>query len=297
MKRTLSFILGIILIFSLTSVIAFADIGPKPSVVITIKGLEGQNYYVTLLSRQQSTGPYSAYEPALDYSARYSPEDEEYEIWRKLVEYEDSDGFYFLQYFKNCSETNQFSWTYYPPAEFKVLIYFPQQDRYIVSSEVYERYAFDSHYQMTVDAGALQNITTHQEVITVTKDYRYGWEVVSLMTRIVATIAIELLIALVFGYRRKPQLQLILLVNVCTQVLLNVLLNVINYNLGSMAFVFNYVWMELLVFAIEAMIYSKYLNRGEILIKSWKPPVYALVANAVSFIGGMALAIFIPGIF
>ena len=48
---------------------ARADTGPKPSVKIEFTGSTGQPYYATLLSRESSTGPQSAYNPDYPESA------------------------------------------------------------------------------------------------------------------------------------------------------------------------------------------------------------------------------------
>ena len=50
---------------------ARADTGPKPSVKIEFTGSAGQPYYATLLSRESSTGPQSAYDPEYPESAQY----------------------------------------------------------------------------------------------------------------------------------------------------------------------------------------------------------------------------------
>ena len=74
---------------------ARADMGPKPSVRIEFTGIEGETYYGTLLSKHKSTGPASAWNGSPEY-AHYKPGDEGYEIWHKFVEYQDTDGYYFL---------------------------------------------------------------------------------------------------------------------------------------------------------------------------------------------------------
>ncbi len=110
---------------------------------------------------------------------------------------------------------------------------------------------------------------------------------------------IELLIALVFGFRAKGQLRIIATANLVTQTVLNVLLNLINYSQGPLLFVLNYIWLELLVIAVEACVYFFALSRH-----SRKPSpskgaavLYAFVANLVSFAAGLGLAYLIPGIF
>ena len=39
-----------------------ADMGPKPSTTIDFENMNGEKYYVTLLSESKSMGPYSAYD-------------------------------------------------------------------------------------------------------------------------------------------------------------------------------------------------------------------------------------------
>lgn len=287
-RKLFALLLCFILVLSMP-ITASADIGPKPSVRIEFTGIEGETYYGTLLSKRDSTGPASAWNGKPEY-ADYQPGDEGYDIWLKFVEYEDTDGYYFLQWYWDCSETNQLNWTYYPPTPFKILLYFPETDTFYVS-EVYERYAFDSYF--TVDLSAYDT-----DPIRASKSYDYTWEVISLVARIVLTIALELVIALLFGYRERKVLGFLAVVNIVTQVILNVALNIVNYRSGSMNFTFKYVLYEILVFAIEAVAYAallkKFSGREQ---KKWKAIGYAFVANAASFAFGLWLAHLIPGIF
>ncbi|HHY28397.1 MAG TPA: hypothetical protein GX523_16980 [Desulfitobacterium dehalogenans] len=276
---------------------AYADMGPKPSVVIDFKGLGNEKYYVTLLSEIASTGPHSALGEHPN-NQRYHEDDEDYEIWEKFISYQDKDGYYFLQYFRECSETSQFTWGYYPPPEFKILIYFPEYDQFAVSEDVYDRYAFHSYYSVDSKGLELGSITPTENIKAV-RNYDYTWELISLFVRIIATIAIEILVALLFGFRAKKQLLIIGAVNIVTQSILNILLNVINYSQGSMMFVFDYIWMEAFVFIIEAGIYSILLPKYSSMVVTKKRLVilYALTANIVSFGLGLYIAYLIPGIF
>ena len=286
--KVFAFIMCLMLVMAMT-IPASADIGPKPSVQIEFTGMEGQTYYGTLLSMYESTGPASVWDGNPEH-ADYQPCDEGYDIWLKFVEYQDADGYYFLQWLWDCSETNQLNWTYYPPTPFKILLYFPETDTFYVSP-VYERYAFDSYF--TVDMSDLD-----ADPMVADKSYDYTWEIISLAARIILTIALELAIALLFGYREKKVLGFLAIVNAVTQVGLNVALNIINYNSGSMIFTFNYVLLEILVFAIEAIAYAVLLKKFS--GKEQKPVKavgYALVANAASFGFGLWLAHVIPGIF
>lgn len=265
---------------------AYADIGPKPSVNIAFTYPAGEAYYATLLSARESTGPASVWDGTEKF-ARYHEGDKDYDIWLSFVEYEDDNGYYFLQEFWNCTETDELHWTYYPPDPFKILLYFPESGAFY-ASPVYERYAFDSYY--IVDLRELE-----VKGVVARPSYDFTWELVSLAARIVATVAIELGMALLFGYGEKRVLGFFTAVNTVTQVALNVALNIINFAIGFMGFTFWFVILELVVFVAEAAVYSRLLPKWTEKVKA--PVGYAFAANATSFALGLAIAHWVPGIF
>ena len=265
------------------SVSAFADTGPKPSVNVEITGIEGE-YYVTLLSKERSTGPASAWDGTEENKnyARLDPV-----IWEKFTYYEDIDGFYFLQQAEKCAGNDTYKWGYYPPKTFKVLVYIPASDTFIVS-EICERYAFDSYFRFDITAdGAV-----------ITESYDYAPEIFSLAARAVITVALEILLALAFGYRARGELLLISGVNIITQLALNITLNAVNFHSGEYAFIAWYIMLEFAVFAAEAVLYFAFLPRfAEKAKKRSLGVIYALAANTFSFAAGMLIAEIIPGIF
>jgi len=264
---------------------ARADMGPKPSVTIDFDGLNGEMYYATLLSSTQSTGPYSVWNDYVEYMGNY-------DVFLRFSEYSDTDGYYFLRFYQDCSETNQFSWTYHPPQEFKMLLYFPETDSFIVSNEIYERYAFDSYF--IADISRHDSDLTAQPDVRLSKSYDYSKEIISLVVRILLTISIELGIAWCFGLRGKRTFRFITITNIVTQVALNLALNIINFHMGMFAFVMFYVLLEIAVFAIEAFIYAVRLRTQA---SKRKLIVYALSANVASFVLGLVLALWISGVF
>ena len=298
----------VVMVMMIFPITASADTGPKPSVRITFENLGDDLCYGTLLSSKPSTGPSSAWD-GNEEDARHNENPNEqysyqpfgYDIWKAFVDYDEKDDFYFLQEAWQINETKELAWTYYPPNEFKILLYFPETGEYAVSG-VYERYAFDSYFTVNMD-GAKLSVDYNEELssndrLNAYKSYNYSVEIGSLVARILITIIIEMAIALLFGYREKKQLLLLAGVNSGTQIILNVLLNIINYNSGEMAFVVFYVLFELIVFAIEALLFCHLLNKISIKQKpKWLAVVYALVANAVSFGAGMLIAEWLPGIF
>lgn len=281
----------LILLLSLLIGSASADIGPKPSVQVRFPDMEGRSVYATLLSQSNTTGPASAWDASAPYPRQYVQDDKYYDsptpeieaLWQAFQEYDDPDGFYFLQNWWTCSEEHELAWTYYPPQTFKLLLYEPETGTYL-SSGIYEQYAFDSYFQAELD-GAGQ--------LTLRRNYDYTWETISLLARIALTVALELGVAWLFRYRTKKQMLFLVLVNLVTQVGLNVGLNMANYYLGQFAYVFWFILLELGVCLLEALLYAKKLDGGE---KS-HPVIYAVCANLLSAVAGLWLALQIPGIF
>ena len=111
----------------------------------------------------------------------------------------------------------------------------------------------------------------------------YTWEVISLIVRIILTILLELAIALLFGYREKRLIKFITVVNVITQVILNVSLNAVNYHSGYLAFILRYIFFEFIVFAVEAATFAAMFRRfSEKERKRGKIIFYAFAANVLS---------------
>lgn len=283
-KQSLCLVLLIVFCL-LCPTVAFADMGPKPSVHITLQHLPGGPCYGTLLSERRSTGPSTAWDGTKrgrsDYNYEPNPA-----VWEAFVAYEDPDGYYFLQESWQCDETGGFAWTYYPPQRFKILLYYPETDTFRTSG-IYECYAFDSYF--TVDASG--------QTLMAVRSYKYGPELFSLVCRAVLTVLVELAVAWVFRLRTKAVLLPILAVNAVTQIGLNVGLNLANYYSGPMAFVLLYIVAELGVVLVEALAYRCLLGKVQPPVSARRSTGYAVVANAVSFACGLVLAHWLPGIF
>lgn len=291
---------------------AYADIGPKPSVTVTVENLNGRVCYGTLLSYYKSLGPTSAYSP--DYCSvpsEFDPESEFYDaeehaIWQAFVEYADPDGYYYQQVHWKCHETGEISWSYYPPSKFKVLLYFPETQTFVTSG-VCERYAFHSYFSATLSDDDLA--ISQSESVNVRKSYDYTWEIVSLLVRIVVTLIIELGVAYLFGLRTKKKILTVMIVNAVTQTAMNIALNILAFFQGAWAMLW-YIPIELVVFVTEAVVYTIIFNRtqtktvgedGSVMNPEYlsivKCVLYSLVANILSFASGFALVLVIPGIF
>ena len=304
-KKIPGFLICVLCVLVLIPMTVHADIGPKPSVRIIFEGLGDELCYGTLLSERKTTGPSTAWD-GMNIHARHNENENyyyaklDYKTWKAFVDYEDSDGYYFLQEGWQVNETKELAWTYYPPSPFKILLYFPESNTYAVSG-IYERYAFDSYFTVDmaeIDMSGVKASGVSSDIMVAVKSYDYTWESISLVARIVITILLELAIAILFGYWAKKQVIVIVGANAVTQVVLNVLLNIANYNLGSLWFTINYFLLEIVVFTVEAIFFGLVLHKlGDRPKKSWIAVLYAFVANVLSFVTGFGLAKIIPGIF
>lgn len=279
-KRVICLVICAVMLAALCFTSASADTGPKPSISVRFEGLGDELCYATLLSELKSNGPNQAWD-GREETAYYG--DGEYEIWKAFVDYKDADGFYFLQPYWQVNITKEFTWSYYAPSSFKILLYYPESGTFSVSDR-YERYAFSSYYNVSADD---LSQSTH---FTAEKSYDYGSEILGLIVRIVLTIGIELLIAIPFGYTAKKQLIFLAIVNAATQIILNVIVNVANYNDGAWFALIVFVLAEIAVFLLEAILYCIELNKlGTVQKRRWVAVVYAIAANSASLVLGRIL--------
>ncbi len=137
----------------------------------------------------------------------------------------------------------------------------------------------------------------------VVKNYQWSTELTNFALRMLITILIELAIAIPFGLMRKGNIKIIVCVNVITQVLLNVLLNIASGKVGVLNLIIIYAGLEVAVFGTESFVYARHLLKKADAKDSlqkvplWKSTVYALFANVASFIIGLFIAVVLPNIF
>lgn len=274
----------IIMSFPIT---ASADVGPKVSVYITFENMGDEECYGTLLSENKGTGGFRVWDGDEEHIYNYNLD---LEIWRAFVEYKDTDGYYFLQtaWAWKVSDTKRIAWIHDPPYRFKILLYYPETESFVVSG-IYELYAFSTYYTVDMDGVDIGSVE-YNDHIEAYRSYNYVQEILFFLARVIITIAVEMEIAFRFGFREKKQRLVLASVNVVTQIILNVLLSVINYNSGPLAFVVYYINYEIIIFVLEAMLYCTILKKvSDKPKKNWYYVLYALAANAFSFFTGLVI--------
>lgn len=268
---------------------AAADTGPKPSITVTPEGFGEDVCYLTLLSQTETTGPWSKQESFAASKDSYGNPEADEAIWTAFNDYQDAEGFFFLGCYGEVTGGQMFCWSYYPPDTFKVLAYFPDSGTFAVGP-VTERKEFSARYTVSPSETG--------ETLLIEKARNQEAENKSFVGRLVLTLALELAVAVVFGFRAKRQIITIVCMNLITQVGLNQAITHLFPLVSSRWYWPGLLVLEILIFLVEGAVYARLLPR-------WKkdpaavchPWGYALAANVASFGVGLILARLIPGMF
>ena len=171
------------------------------------------------------------------------------------------------------------------------MFWFPESGSYAVTEKL-DRYAYSAVYR--VDFSGFDPAAGEVQTVAAQKNYDYAGEALGLAARFVLTLAVELLIALPFGYLKRQYLRVLLIANLATQLALNLALNLTAYYSGSLAMWVFYPLYELAVFIVEAVVFrlafKPEAGKGH-------PVLYAFVANAASYAFGLWLGNVVPALF
>ena len=321
MKKHLRSLPALLIAVLLLCCVTFADTGPKPSAAFTFTGMPDEDYYVTMLAEVDHYGPHRVHQEGddLPYVLEVGRDDPAYPAWQKFVDYKDADGYYFLEdLFQQCHGDDEAGWGYFPPQRFKLLLYFPESDTFLCST-VTERYAFDSLYALDLGGRSPAELAaltltdpngdplpsgrddeTAIGEVTLDKSDGTHQQIIGFFGRLGITLVIELALARGWKYRKGSQLLFIGIVNLITQCLLNIALLCWGAQETSRGFIiFWYVLLELAVTGIEAAAYAYLLPGTDHREKSVRrhAAMYAIAANVLSFLGGLALSEVFPFLF
>ena len=264
-KRIYAIIL-ISILFTLLASPAHADTGPHPSVTVTVTNLPDSVHYATLLADKESYGPYHAYSKPYTQSGQ-----ERFLATSAFLERAAQEGYYYWGHVFEIKD-GRFRWGYYPPERFLILLY-DEAAEILYASDVAECYDFDSFYRVTI----LEDGT-----LSVERESHLFERVYNISVRLVTTLLAEILVALLFGYRAKRELLIILVTNILTQALLNWYLIVGETFPDTLIWMVRFLAMELAVFIGEAVIYAICLKSHS----KTRAALYAIAANTASLFSG-----------
>ncbi len=271
-KRLMNILLCLMVLLPGLTLTARADCAPKPTTSVQVTESRGRQIIVTLLGDTRRYGPNSAVGPEEEAPADLT--DSQQAAWKAFRDYDDPEGYCFW----GQMDWYGMDWRYYPPEKFKVAVYYPGTDTLVVSRQSFERYAFHSDFRIYLEAETLAEQATVTLDMALERDVDWMEEVAEFLSRVTITLAVEVAIALAFGYRGPQAAKAIVLVNLVTQVGLNVLLSLWYIFDGPLNAMLRLIVAELVVLAVEGFYYRKKLaDRGK-----GRAVAYALVANVAS---------------
>lgn len=274
MKKRMIALLLLIGLLSALCIPVSADCAPKPVTVVYTTGRGSETVWITLLGKEWDFpgGVVGKEELKTD------PQTTKALAWNAFASYEDPDGLFFGgDLFESAGR-----WGYFAPDPFKVALYFPETDVLLVSEEIFERYAFQSNYSLNLDGLDKSQSGT----VSMTLDGSVDWlaELLRLIPRILITFGIEILVALVWGYRSRRQIKLLLMVNLVTQLGLNVMLSLWYVFDGPFDAMLMLMQGEAVVLVVESIFYIRRLpDKTERItgMKAWAF-YYTVLANLLS---------------
>lgn len=294
MKRRFSHVLiGILLIaiFTTYPLIVKADMGPKPLITINFENFSEDIIYVAFYSQDNLVSPVKTGD------TNQVPVD----IQEKFAGYTDSNNFgYCEEIWIVTKEKSRLFYSYMTPNVFKIVVYYPQADKFY-ESDINNKYAYLASYKADLAKVEYHNIRLDYHIKTFSESFFKD----GLVVNMILTLIIELGIAFLFNIRAKKDIGIIILTNIFTQLLLDFRIYQINKTSGGPAVLVAFIVMEIIIFAIEIVIYEIFISDSFTKVKledgreniyeaktnRVKPVLYALAANFASLFIGLIVSI------
>ena len=291
--KMLSVLLSTIMAVLILSVSAAADSGPKPSINIIIKNVGSETCYATMLADRSYGFKYISLNGSktgvtdviMDNWGSYGKEgfiinDPIYDIFSAYAEQDPFE--YSAWYAKLVAGTNEIEWSYRSPDHFKLVLYYPDSDRF-EESQICDCFAYNSTF--------IAELFDSGEISAVWEDDNIIYRILSIFVLIVVNLLIELGLALLFKLRKKFHIITIIITNLITQGALFIWLNfrILTHGFGVLE-MFGYLIAEVVILIVEMTAYSIIFRKDE---RKKYVPLYAFLANLISFLCGSPVAWFI----
>lgn len=264
--------------------IASADTGPKPSITVKVINPPIENYYIDLLEQKEEPGISD-----IDLKKKLQGEEKllsKKETWIREVlnDYQVDawcarlDGGIIDDVYHPSKKSHEYTFDYAVPSEFKVILVTEKETIYVSNMIVKKSY----NAQVTYDVST--GILEEQIGKSVIKS------IVTSLICYICCILLEGVILMVFGLFYKDNVKKFFFVNTITQTMLNIVIQYVLFvSGGGLGFLLLYLLWEVIICMMEITIYVPLLKLKDGTVYRLRNVCYALVANAVSFFGGMLL--------
>lgn len=302
MKRLLCMIVLLAVMLSLCAVSASANAPLTPDIIITLDQPYEGDYSVAVLSDRNAFYQYDEiwYN---DYKSEYGVED----MWaavKKIRSTRDEDGYDYIADIDGFNKENRTTNVVYPYDTFKIALYYPDTDT-LVKTDILKKESYIEVFKLTLDAKEIAAIQVAEVDQNSYKEGEYRPAVTtekptvfslifspSLVKMFLVCLAfnlvVEILIGLLFGYRKWRHILTIAVTNIITLILLTVSTILVNPPVYGSLLSFPFAFFEIAVAAVEGTVYAIAFRRFDKSEKyrPWLPVLYAFVANAFTYVVG-----------
>lgn len=302
MKRLLCVISLLAVMLSLCAVTVSANSALPPDISIALDPPYDGDYFVAVLSDRNAFYQYDErwYN---DYKGEYAHE-ALWEAVKKIKNVGDDDGYTYIADIDYFNKVNGDTDVVYPYDTFKIALYFPDTDT-LVKTDILKKESFFEVYKLTLDAQEIAAIQVAEVDQNTYKEGEYHPAVTTekptvfslifspalvkmFLVCLAFNLVVEILIALLFGYRKWKHILTIAVTNIITLILLTVSTILINPPVYDSLLSFPFAFFEIAVAAVEGTVYAITFRRFDKSEKHspWLAVLYAFVANAFTYVIG-----------
>ena len=297
-------ILLTVIMLSLCSVSVSANAPVTPDIIIRLDRPYDGDYCVIVLSNIHRFRHYSEWFDGKGYEDQYTKTEQA--AIRKLKSSGDQDGYGYIVELDHFNKTDGETYVEYPYDSFKIALYYPDSDL-LAKTDVLIKDKYIQVFLLTMDGKRIADVQTarydqdshtigeYQPAVKGYAPYYQERLAVKFVLCLGINLVVEILIALIFGYRKRGHILTIVITNIVTLALLTVstiLINPLRYN-GLLSFPFAF--FEIAVAAVEGTVYAIAFKRYEYreTYRPWLAVLYAVIANLITYVIGAYLC-FLP---
>ena len=293
MKRLLCMIVLLAVMLSLCAVSASANAPLTPDIIITLDQPYEGDYLIAVLSDRNAFYQYDE-QWYNDNKSEYGVED----MWaavKKIRSTRDEDGYDYIADIDGFNKENRTTNVGYPYDTFKIALYYPDTDT-LVKTKILVKEKYIHLYQLTLDGKNIKNVQTKQDLdngvfrpaVTTVRPYFQEQMFFQFLVCLAFNLVVEILIGLLFGYRKWKHILTIAVTNIITLILLTVSTILINPPVYDSVLSFPFAFFEIAVAAVEGTVYAiafRHFDKSE-KYSPWLAVLYAFVANAFTYVIG-----------
>ena len=293
MKRLLCMIVLLAVMLSLCAVSVSANAPLTPDIIITLDQPYEGDYLIAVLSDRNAFYQYDE-QWYNDYKSEYGVED----MWaavKKITSTRDEDGYDYIADIDGFNKENRTTNVGYPYDTFKIALYYPDTDT-LVKTKILVKKNYIHLYQLTLDGKNIKNVQTKQDLdngvfspaVTTVRPYFQEQMVFQFLVCLAFNLVVEILIGLLFGYRKWKHILTIAVTNIITLILLTVSTILINPPVYDGLLSFPFAFFEIAVAVVEGAVYAiafRLFDKSE-KYSPWLAVFYAFVANAFTYVIG-----------